>query len=72
MADFLKSALGYFSGGTPGREDNDFVGQSVELGSQKLRVKSVIAEGKSNVWGWSLHRLRRTGGSVFNASLYVN
>lgn len=45
MADFLKSALGYFSGGTPGREDNDFVGQSVELGSQKLRVKSVIAEG---------------------------
>eukprot|EP00106_Octopus_bimaculoides_P013233 XP_014780675.1 PREDICTED: cyclin-G-associated kinase-like [Octopus bimaculoides] len=45
MADFLKSAFGYLSGSTPGREDNDFVGQSVELGQQKLRVKSVIAEG---------------------------
>ncbi|GAB1607107.1 cyclin-G-associated kinase-like isoform X3 [Argonauta hians] len=45
MADFLKSAFGYLSGGSPNREENDFVGQTVELGQQKLTVRRVIAEG---------------------------
>ncbi|WAR23455.1 GAK-like protein [Mya arenaria] len=45
MSDFFKSALGLISGSTPGREENDFVGQVVELGNQKLRVKRKIAEG---------------------------
>jgi len=46
MADFFKSALGLISGTTTGGTDNDFVGQMVELGQQKLRVRRVIAEGK--------------------------
>lgn len=45
MTDFFKSAFGYLSG-TGGGTDNDFVGQAVELGQQKLRVRRVIAEGK--------------------------
>ncbi|KAL4236400.1 hypothetical protein ACF0H5_004785 [Mactra antiquata] len=45
MTDFFKSALGYISGSSGVRDDNDFVGQIVELGSQKLRVKRKIAEG---------------------------
>lgn len=45
MTDFFKSALGIISGGGPGGTENDFVGQIVELGNQKLRVKKVIAEG---------------------------
>ncbi|KAG1682522.1 Cyclin-G-associated kinase [Nymphon striatum] len=44
MTDLFKSALGYFSSGS-GKEDNEFVGQLVELGQQKLRIKRVIAEG---------------------------
>jgi len=46
MSYFLKSALGYLGGAvaTVGQE-NDFVGQYVELGPQKLRVRRVIAEG---------------------------
>ena len=47
MADFFRSALGYI-GNVAGTSDNDFVGQNVELGQQKLRVKRVIAEG-----GWN-------------------
>ncbi|XP_067938302.1 cyclin-G-associated kinase-like isoform X2 [Watersipora subatra] len=44
MTDFFKNALGMF--GTGGaKEDNDFVGQLVEVGSQRLRIKKVIAEG---------------------------
>ena len=46
MSDFFKSAFGYISGNTATKEENDFVGQSVELGNQKLRVKRKIAEGK--------------------------
>lgn len=46
MSDFLKSAMGYFNPGTNNGSDNDFVGQIVEVGSVKLRVKRVIAEGK--------------------------
>ena len=44
MADFFKSALGILGGG-PVREGNDFVGQYVELGNQKLIVRRLIAEG---------------------------
>ena len=44
MADFFKSAFNYI-GGSGVSQDNDFVGQYVELGNQKLRVKRVIAEG---------------------------
>lgn len=51
MSDFLKSALGYFNAGPVvggnggGGQDNEFVGQIVEVGSVKLRIKRVIAEG---------------------------
>lgn len=45
MSDFFKSAFGLISGSTPVREENDFVGQMVEFGNQKLRVKRKIAEG---------------------------
>ena len=45
MADFFKSAFGYL-GNSGVSQDNDFVGQYVELGEQKLRVKKVVAEGK--------------------------
>ncbi|XP_059173806.1 cyclin-G-associated kinase-like [Physella acuta] len=45
MADFFKSALGGIIGSGQNREGNDFVGQLVELGNQKLRVKRLIAEG---------------------------
>lgn len=45
MTDFFKSAFGYISGAQGVRDENDFVGQIVELGSQKLRVKRKIAEG---------------------------
>lgn len=45
MSDFLKSAMGYFNTSPNGGLDNDFVGQIVEVGSVKLRVKRVIAEG---------------------------
>lgn len=45
MSDLFRSALGYLSGGQGGM-GNDFVGQTVELGDEKLRVKRVIAEGK--------------------------
>jgi len=45
MSDFFKSALGLISGSAPANADSDFVGQNVELGSQKLRVKRKIAEG---------------------------
>jgi len=46
MSYFLKSALGYLGGAAAAvGQENDFVGQYVELGPQKLRVKRVIAEG---------------------------
>lgn len=44
MTDLFRSALGYLSGGQSDR-GNDFVGQLVELGKMKLKVKRVIAEG---------------------------
>jgi cyclin G-associated kinase len=46
MSDFFKSALGYLgSAAASVGQDNDFVGQYVELGEQKLHVKKQIAEG---------------------------
>ena len=49
MSYLLKSALGYLGGAAANvGQDNDFVGQYVELGPQKLRVKRVIAEGVSS------------------------
>ncbi|KAH7936005.1 hypothetical protein HPB52_016376 [Rhipicephalus sanguineus] len=51
MTDLFKSALGYLAGGSSssangrGAEDHEFVGQVVELGNQRLRVKRVLAEG---------------------------
>ena len=45
MSDLFRSALGYLSG-SQGDRGNDFVGQTVELGDEKLRVKRVIAEGR--------------------------
>ncbi|PVD23615.1 hypothetical protein C0Q70_16888 [Pomacea canaliculata] len=44
MAEFFKSALGILGGGQA-RDGNEFVGQTVELGNQKLRVRRLIAEG---------------------------
>jgi len=50
MSYLLKSALGYLGGAAAAAgQDNDFVGQYVELGPQKLRVKRVIAEGVHSV-----------------------
>lgn len=46
MSDFFKSAMGYFNNGPMNPIDNDFLGQIVEVGSVKLRVKRVIAEGQ--------------------------
>lgn len=43
----FKSAMGYFSSGGANGSDNDFVGQFVEIGNMKLRVKKVIAEGNT-------------------------
>ncbi|XP_071850526.1 cyclin-G-associated kinase-like [Apostichopus japonicus] len=44
MTDLFRSALGYLSGGQNER-GSEFVGQLVELGKMKLKVKRIIAEG---------------------------
>ncbi|CAD5112095.1 DgyrCDS1335 [Dimorphilus gyrociliatus] len=44
MGDFFRSAFGYI-GNTVSRDDNDFVGQLVEVGQQSLKIKRLIAEG---------------------------
>ncbi|XP_061420082.1 cyclin-G-associated kinase-like isoform X2 [Lethenteron reissneri] len=41
----LQSAFDFF-GGNAARDEKDFVGNTVELGKQKLRVKAVLAEGQ--------------------------
>lgn len=46
MSDLLKSAFGYFSSNNLSAQGNEFLGQIVELGNVKLRVKKIIAEGK--------------------------
>lgn len=47
----FQSALDFLTGpgslGAASRDQNDFVGQTVEMGDMKLRIKRVIAEGKS-------------------------
>ena len=43
MAEMFRSALSYIS--QTGKAENDFVGQYVELGPVKLRIKKVLAEG---------------------------
>lgn len=45
MSDLFKSAFGYFSSSSSAGINNELVGQLVEVGSVKLRVKKVIAEG---------------------------
>ncbi|XP_021693131.1 cyclin-G-associated kinase [Aedes aegypti] len=45
MSDFLKSAMNYFNAGPSVGQDNEFVGQIVEISNVKLRIKRVIAEG---------------------------
>lgn len=46
----FQSALDFLAGpgssGAASRDQNDFVGQLVELGDMKLRIKRVIAEGE--------------------------
>lgn len=46
----FQSALDFLAGpgssGAASRDQNDFVGQVVELGDMKLRIKRVIAEGE--------------------------
>lgn len=46
MSDLFKSAFGYFSSSSTGGQGNELLGQVVEIGNVKLRVKKVIAEGK--------------------------
>lgn len=46
MGDFFKSAINYLNTNAVESSNNDFVGQVVEVGSLKLRVKRVIAEGQ--------------------------
>lgn len=46
MTDLFKSAMGYFNTGPTNASDNEFVGQIVEVGSVKLRVKRVHAIAK--------------------------
>ncbi|XP_055696686.1 cyclin-G-associated kinase [Lutzomyia longipalpis] len=45
MSEFFKSAIEYFNPGANGGYENEFVGQVVEVGALKLRIKRVIAEG---------------------------
>ncbi|XP_049959498.1 cyclin-G-associated kinase isoform X1 [Schistocerca serialis cubense] len=48
MSELFRSAMGYFNSSTyAAGAENELVGQIVELGNVKLRVKKVIAEGGS-------------------------
>lgn len=44
MTDLFRSAFNYLSTSTAG-QDNTFVGQVVELGSLRLNVRKLLAEG---------------------------
>lgn len=46
MGDFFKSAMTYFNTTATVGTENEFVGQIVEVGKFKLRIKRLIAEGK--------------------------
>lgn len=58
----FQSALDFLAGpgslGAASRDQNDFVGQTVEMGDMKLRIKRVIAEGESR------RRRRQAGGGA--------
>lgn len=60
MGDFLKSAMNYLNTNAIDSTNNDFVGQVVEVGALKLRVKRVIAEGQY-----------KSIGSQFNACIFA-
>jgi hypothetical protein len=45
---FFKSAINYFNVAGSGQE-NEYVGQIVEVATYKLRIKRVIAEGMCNL-----------------------
>ncbi|CAH8677961.1 unnamed protein product [Schistosoma rodhaini] len=45
MADYLKSALSYFSTSNTTKNENEFLGSSISVGHLSLKVKRVIAEG---------------------------
>jgi cyclin G-associated kinase len=49
MSDLFKSAIGYFSSSNASGAENEFIGQTVEVGNVKLRVKKIIAEGRVEV-----------------------
>jgi hypothetical protein len=49
MSDLFKSAIGYFSSSNTSGAENELIGQTVEVGSVKLRVKKAIAEGRVEV-----------------------
>jgi|GEM_PF-6097916 len=46
MSEYFKSAFDYFTPIGSQSAENEFVGQSVEIGNVKLNVKRLIAEGK--------------------------
>lgn len=54
----FQSALDFLAGpgssGAASRDQNDFVGQVVELGDMKLRIKRVIAEGEVAPGPWEM------------------
>lgn len=54
----FQSALDFLAGpgssGAASRDQNDFVGQVVELGDMKLRIKRVIAEGEVAPGPWGM------------------
>lgn len=54
----FQSALDFLAGpgssGAASRDQNDFVGQVVELGDMKLRIKRVIAEGEAVAGPWEV------------------
>ena len=63
----LQSALDFLAGpgslgGAAGRDQTDFVGQTVELGELRLRVRRVLAEGEARAGGRGARR-RGGGGS---------
>ncbi|KAJ8783521.1 hypothetical protein J1605_009226 [Eschrichtius robustus] len=52
----LQSALDFLAGpgslgGAAGRDQTDFVGQTVEMGELRLRVRRVLAEGEAGAGG---------------------
>lgn len=67
----LQSALDFLAGpgslgGAAGRDQTDFVGQTVELGELRLRVRRVLAEGEARAGAGvsaGVSAGRRAGGS---------